>query len=221
MAPSTSAPNTGAPTMSTPTPGSTTPPGQPPAPADATPEGSTWINGGSNATISVSLPADAKVFVNGLATTSTGVNRQFVSRGLQAGARYNYEVRAEIVRDGQPVVETKSVELVAGRSANLSFNFPAEQTAQAAGVRTSLVINVPADAKVYLSGQEMRASGPVRQFSTTRLTAGEEWNDYTIRATIERDGQLVTKERTISLKAGDAQELTLSFDDSQLAESGR
>ena len=36
--------------------------------------------------------------------------------------------------------------------------------------------------------------------------------DYTIRATIERDGQLVTKEQTISLKAGDSQDISFDFD---------
>ena len=107
-----------------------------------------------------------------------------------------------------PVTETKSIQLGAGENGELAFNFTTDDTQQAqAAPRTTVVIHVPADAKVFLSGHEMTATGPVRQFSTTRLGAGEEWNGYTIRATIERDGQLVTKEQTISLRGGDAQDV--------------
>jgi uncharacterized protein (TIGR03000 family) len=102
----------------------------------------------------------------------------------------------------------------------LAFNFTAEPTQQAqAAPRTSVVIHVPADAKVFLSGHEMTATGPVRQFSTNRLGEGDEWAGYTIRATIERDGQLVTKEQTISLRGGDAQEVQFNFDKNELAEN--
>ena len=80
---------------------------------------------------------------------------------------------------------------------------------------------MPADAKVYLSGREMKTTGSAREFTTTRLTPGEEWSGYTVRATFEHDGQLVTKEQTVTLKAGESQEVTLSFDEPQLAEATR
>ena len=88
-------------------------------------------------------------------------------------------------------------------------------------MRTTVTLHVPADAKVYLSGHEMTAMRPVRQFSTSRLGADEEWTNYNIRATIERDGQLVTKEQTISLHGGDNQDIQFDFDANQLAEATR
>ena len=172
--------------------------------------------------MSVNVPADAKVYVNGTPTVSTGARRQYISRNLQQGARYNYEVRVETIRDGRPVTETKSIQLGAGENGELAFNFTSEPTQQAqVAPRTSVMIRVPADAKVFLSGHEMTATGPVRQFSTTRLGEGDEWTGYTIRATIERDGQLVTKEQTISLHGGDAQEVQFDFDKNELAENSR
>ncbi len=57
--------------------------------------------------LSVKVPADAKVFVNDRATTSTGTDREYVSHDLAAGARYNYNVRAEFERDGKTVTENK------------------------------------------------------------------------------------------------------------------
>ena len=57
----------------------------------------------NSALLSVKVPADAKVFVNDRPTTSTGSDREYISRDLQTGAGYNYTVRAEFVRDGKTV----------------------------------------------------------------------------------------------------------------------
>ena len=71
---------------------------------------------------SVSVPADAKVFVNGHETTSTGEVRQYTSAGLQQDAAYRYQVRVEFVRDGKPVSEEKTVTMTAGQTGSLAFN---------------------------------------------------------------------------------------------------
>jgi len=164
----------------------------------------------------VSVPADAKVFVNGRATTSTGAERQYVSRGLEDGQRYSYEVRAEITRDGKTVTETKVAQLTAGSQTNLTFSLTGSQeTATAKAPRTALKVNVPADAKVYLSGKETSSTGPVREFSTTSLNDGESWDNYTVR--VVSNGE--TKEQTISLKAGDSRELTFDFKTAEVASS--
>ena len=69
----------------------------------------------------VSVPADAKVFVNGHLTTSTGERRQFQSTGVQPSVVYPYQVRAEFVRDGKPVSEEKTVQLTAGQIGSVEF----------------------------------------------------------------------------------------------------
>jgi len=45
--------------------------------------------------LTVWVPYDAKVTVNGMETRSTGSRRQFVSYGLQQGLSYKYVVRAK------------------------------------------------------------------------------------------------------------------------------
>ena len=50
--------------------------------------------------------------VNGLATKSTGSRRQFVSFGLKPGLSYKYVVKAEVIRDGKTVEETKTVSVL-------------------------------------------------------------------------------------------------------------
>jgi uncharacterized protein (TIGR03000 family) len=82
--------------------------------------------------LAVSVPADAKVFVNNHPTKSTGASRQYVSRALQAGSSYTFKVRAEFVRDGKPMSQEKTVQLTAGQTAALEFGDPAVQTAEGA-----------------------------------------------------------------------------------------
>ena len=160
----------------------------------------------SEATLTVSVPNDARVFVNGVQTKSVGSERSYVSRGLQSGFNYTYEVRAEIERDGKIVEETKMVSLTSGRTARVAFALEANEVAPS----TTLTLNVPADAKVFLAGSETTSSGEVREFTTTKLAAGQSWDNYTILVTFEQDGQTVSREKTITLKAGDSQ--VLSFE---------
>ena len=89
--------------------------------------------------LSVKVPAEAKVFVNDKPTTSEGIDREFISRDLQIGARYNYNVRVEFTRDGKPVSEVKSVQMATGQTANLDFT-QADSTVEtaAAGTRRRL-----------------------------------------------------------------------------------
>jgi uncharacterized protein (TIGR03000 family) len=73
--------------------------------------------------LTVWVPYDAKVTVNGLPTQSTGSRRRFVSYGLRPGFSYKYVVRAEIVRGAQVVEDTKTIVLTAGGQGDLAFSF--------------------------------------------------------------------------------------------------
>ena len=216
MTPSDAVPGTPAP----PAPGPAMPaPVTPPKPAGV------QLNRGNDfraATVNVQVPGEAKVFVNGMATTSTGAYRRYVSNGLEAGFSYTYELRAEIVRDGKTLTDVKSIKLKAGENANVNFSFEKGDNQIAnEPVRTSLTLHVPTDAKVYLSGNPTMLNGGVREFATTKLAAGEKWNDYVVRVELQRDGQLLSKEQTVSLNGGDNKQLTIDFDVAQVARNGR
>jgi len=78
---------------------------------------------GDSGVLTVWVPNEAKVTINGMLTKSTGSKRNFVSYGLRPGYTYKYEVKAEIVYEGKIVTETKLVSLTAGDRSGVAFGF--------------------------------------------------------------------------------------------------
>jgi uncharacterized protein (TIGR03000 family) len=81
--------------------------------------------GEAPATLIVRLPADAKLTIEGAATTSTNDVRWFISPPLQAGKDYQYTLKAEVMRDGKKVERTREVTVRAGQPAEVTFDLPA------------------------------------------------------------------------------------------------
>jgi uncharacterized protein (TIGR03000 family) len=130
-----------------PVPGDTAPPklpgpGTPPAPvtppAPESPFGAP-LPGGTTSTptlensalLTVYVPEDANVTINGRATRSEGSKRQYVSYGLQPGLTYKYEVHATLLRDGQFVEDKKTIYLTAGKRGAVAFGSAPESTVAA------------------------------------------------------------------------------------------
>jgi uncharacterized protein (TIGR03000 family) len=82
------------------------------------------------ATIVVSLPADAKLFVDDAATTSTGSSRVFVSPSLNPGREYHYTIKAEVIRNGKPVKVEQVVAVRAGETTPVPLTLPAAGVVQ-------------------------------------------------------------------------------------------
>jgi uncharacterized protein (TIGR03000 family) len=76
---------------------------------------------GTGANIKFAVPAAARLFVDGRATTAAGTERSFVTPPLAAGQKYFYEVRAELVVDGLTVSEEQTVIVEAGAEVRASF----------------------------------------------------------------------------------------------------
>jgi uncharacterized protein (TIGR03000 family) len=72
------------------------------------------------ATIIVSLPADAKLTIDGNATTSTTDRRVFVSPSLEPNQEYYYTVQAEL--NGQ--TKSERVTVRAGQEVNVKIEIP-------------------------------------------------------------------------------------------------
>jgi len=169
--------------------------------------------------LDVSLPADARVYINDRLTRSTGSDRRYVSDGLDMGSVYTYELRAEVIRSGRRLVKKEVVKLKAGDEVDVKFSFGQEIDEQNAALPldTKLIVRVPEDAKVILAGTDAPSTGTVRTFTTRELSEGQRWDDYTVRVEVARDGRVETKEEVISLAAGETREIDFDFADNKVA----
>jgi uncharacterized protein (TIGR03000 family) len=85
-----------------------------------------------SSSITVSLPAKAKLFVDGSATPASGGKHTFRTPELTKGKPYVYQFRAEVERDGKTEVETKEVNFVGGEAVVVDFkDMTAVRTASA------------------------------------------------------------------------------------------
>ncbi len=71
--------------------------------------------------LTVWVPYDATVTINGIKTKSTGSRRQFVSYGLKPGYAYSYEITAEIAQERPWTATTDYVAGQVVRSAQGNF----------------------------------------------------------------------------------------------------
>ncbi len=69
----------------------------------------------------VDLPADAKLFIDDRPIKTTSQHPIFATPNLENGKTYYYEVRVEVVRDGQVATDTKRVIFHAGDEVRESF----------------------------------------------------------------------------------------------------
>lgn len=158
------------------------------------------------AVLSIALPEDARVYINGRLTKTEGSVRNYVARKLDDGEEQGYQVKAILTRNGKQLVRTQTVRMRRGVTRTLEFDFEKPVT-------TLLALKVPAGAKVRLCGSETLATGERRFFETNKLQDGESWNNYEIEVTVDRDGEEVVARKTLSLHAGDSRSLVFDFQD--------
>jgi uncharacterized protein (TIGR03000 family) len=78
----------------------------------------------------VSLPADAKLTIDGKPTVSTSESRVFQSPNLPSGETFYYVLKATVVRSGKTETVTKTVAVRAGEDTRVKLEVP-EVTAAA------------------------------------------------------------------------------------------
>jgi uncharacterized protein (TIGR03000 family) len=73
------------------------------------------------ARITVRLPADARLSVDGVECPLTSDMRAFDTPVLASGQKFYYLLKAEVVRDGRPIAQTRRVDFRSGESVIVSF----------------------------------------------------------------------------------------------------
>jgi uncharacterized protein (TIGR03000 family) len=180
----------------------------------------------SEASLTVSVPKNAKVVVNGHLTKSKGEVRYFRSVDLDAGEIYTYRVQVSYSLNGEERNDEAVIRLEAGTQHQLDFrpNLVSEKSSdddqeseEVDYADTIVRVHVPQGSVVSLGGNSTSGTGELRTFKTESLRVGQVWQDYVIRVESEIDGEFITQEKTVSIIGGTESDYHFDFTASKLA----
>jgi uncharacterized protein (TIGR03000 family) len=107
---------------------SVAPPAPAPVPGETLKKEDEQVSAPNRARLIVDLPAGAKLYVDDAPINNAGPRKSFRTPALQKGEDYFYEIRAEVMRDGKPVSETRRVVVTAGKVVRTDFRSLGEAT---------------------------------------------------------------------------------------------
>lgn len=79
-------------------------------------------NRAASAQVTVHLPEEARLYVDGQLVPLRSTKRTFSTPKLEAGRRYYYTLRAEIVRSGETIADSQRVIVEAGKEVEVRFD---------------------------------------------------------------------------------------------------
>jgi uncharacterized protein (TIGR03000 family) len=74
----------------------------------------------------------------------------------------------------------------------------------------TIVVNLPADAKLTVDGNATQSTDSVRTFTSPPLQPGKEYQ-YTLRAEVTRDGKKIDRTREVNVRAGQTSRVNIDF----------
>jgi uncharacterized protein (TIGR03000 family) len=95
---------------------------------------------------------------------------------------------------------------------------PKQDKEAAASTRAKLIVEVPADAKLYIDDQLTQTGSDRRVFSTPELEVGRAYH-YVVRAEVTRDGRKVEQTKRVIVRPGE--EALASFTDMDAVAAAR
>ena len=77
--------------------------------------------------LEVRVPPDAEIWIEGAKTTQKGAVRQFISPPLQSDRKFEYDIKAKWMENGNERELTKKVEVRPGRVVRVDLTKPSEE----------------------------------------------------------------------------------------------
>ncbi|HVK10927.1 MAG TPA: TIGR03000 domain-containing protein [Gemmataceae bacterium] len=164
-------------------------------PATETPEAVSSLPA-TRAQLVVRVPADAKLFADGQATTMAGAERAFMTPEIAAGKDFQYTLKVEYTDNGEAKDDTKQVVVRAGHRTVVDFGGAAVKAT------TPVTVTLPEKAKLYVDGQAADATAGKQTFKTPELVKGKPYT-YEFKAEVEVDGKTDVRTRTVTFVAGE------------------
>jgi uncharacterized protein (TIGR03000 family) len=93
---------------------------------------------------------------------------------------------------------------------------PPKSVGSESAAPATVVVTLPADAKLRVDDQTTRSTSDRRIFTSPPLDNGKEYY-YTLKAEINRDGKPITATKRVTVQAGKETEIKIDFDTSSVA----
>jgi uncharacterized protein (TIGR03000 family) len=164
------------------------------------------LTSAAQATVVVTLPADAKLFADGQLIDQTGPVRTFRTPALEPGKSYYYEISIEVVRNGRPAKFTEKAALEAGKVARVNFPEPGPGSGNTAQIH----VRMPADAVLTVDGRSWSANEGQAIIRTPELQPGQD-HFYQLKIEVVRRNERHTMTREVAFRAG--QDLRVDFEE--------
>ena len=95
---------------------------------DPTKTGGSLLMDTTRSTVVLSVPSEAKVFIDGYQLRSQGAERTFRTPELEANREYSYTVKVVVERAGRELIETRQIVVTAGNTTRLAVDIPTERS---------------------------------------------------------------------------------------------
>jgi uncharacterized protein (TIGR03000 family) len=96
------------------------------------------------------------------------------------------------------------------KSAALYDDASGTAVAEADEDTATLVVKVPADARLYINDQATKSTSSVRVLQTPRVPVGGEYH-YTLRVEVTRNGETQTVSKVVNFRAGQEKHVTVDL----------
>jgi uncharacterized protein (TIGR03000 family) len=185
---------------------STQQPGMPPIGPSPNPTLGETRTSPNQAMFVVTVPEDARLLADGTVIPGSGRARVFLTPPLDPAREYFYEMVIEVDRGGKVLRDQQTVKFQAGKTVNVTFTEPRQETPAppAAGKTARIRVRVPAGATLYVEGLPWS----VTTINTPPLDPNRT-HYYQLRAEVVHNGKLAVVTREVAFRAG--QELTVDL----------
>ena len=85
--------------------------------------------------VTVRVPSQAAIWIDGTKTASTGSVREFESLPPTPGSHYTYDIKASWNENGHEVSQTQKVDVTAGAHVNVKFPIPPKTAGEVSAVK--------------------------------------------------------------------------------------
>jgi uncharacterized protein (TIGR03000 family) len=170
---------------------------------------------GTPATVVIKAPADVTISFNGQVTTRRSNEESFQTPRLAPGRTYAYQVKAEALRDGKPVTQSKRVTVQGGGRTIVDFTDLGTTAVSSDNASARVTVLVPSGSKLYVDGKDYGTNSR-QTFTTPKLEKGKVYY-YTVKVENPETGK--AQSRRINVEAG--KEVTVDLRDRSVVSADR